>query len=335
MAGSLTEEQRTTFDEEGYLVVRGALDPERDLAPIAIEYGQVLDRLANDLVAAGELESTYGDLPFSARLTRIYAETGRDHTQYFDCSLPQGNVQADTPFWTGPALFALLRNAAILDAVESLIGPEIYANPVQHVRLKPPEHAAPVDPATGRPKIVATPWHQDNGVVTADADETETITVWLPLTRATLENGCMVVSPRHHREGLLPHCHNDTTAVNRNGGVGLHIPDAYLAAPEEEVPLPMEAGDILLMNRRTPHASLKNASDHVRWSFDFRYNPIGQPTGRNAFPGFVARSQADPESELRDPLAWTDLWLDARAKLSSGLPDPAFNRWDRSAVTCA
>ena len=46
----------------------------------------------------------------------------------------------DTPFWTGPAVFALLRNQAILDAVESLIGPEIYANPVQHVRIKPPEH---------------------------------------------------------------------------------------------------------------------------------------------------------------------------------------------------
>ncbi len=335
MTGSLTKEQHDTFDKEGYLVLRGVLDKERDLDPIIAEYGQVLDRLADDLLAAGKLESAYDDLPFSDRLTRIYAETGTDHTQYFDCSLPQGNVQADTPFWTGPAVFALLRNPAILDAMESLIGPEIYANPVQHVRLKPPEHAAPVDPATGRPKIVATPWHQDNGVVTEDADETETITVWLPLTRATTENGCMVVSPGHHREGLLPHCPSDAAASNRNGGVGLHIPDPYLAAAEEEVPLPMEAGDILIMNRRTPHASLRNTSDHVRWSFDLRYNPIGQPTGRSAFPGFVARSPSDPASELHDPIAWTDLWLAARANLSSGLPDPKFNRWDRSAVTCA
>ncbi|MBA3377422.1 MAG: hypothetical protein H0T93_00925 [Chloroflexia bacterium] len=159
MAGSLTTEQRETFDQEGYLVVRGALDKQRDLDPIIAEYEQVLDRLATDLLAAGELASTYDDLTFSDRLTRIYAETGTDHTQCFDCSLPQGNVRADTPFWTGPAVFALLRNGAILDAMESLIGPEIYANPVQHVRLKPPEHAAPVDPATGRPKIVATPWH--------------------------------------------------------------------------------------------------------------------------------------------------------------------------------
>ena len=96
----------------------------------------------------------------------------------------------------------------------------------------------------------------------------------------------------------------------------------------------MQAGDILLMHRRTPHASHRNASDHVRWSFDLRYNPVGAPSGRSAFPGFVARSAADPDSELRDPIAWTDLWLEARARVS-GAPMPAFNRWDRSAVTCA
>jgi hypothetical protein len=48
----------------------------------------------------------------------------------------------------------------------------------------------------------------------------------------------------------------------------------------------------------------------------------------------VARSAAEPESELHDPIAWTDLWLEARAR-ASGAPLPAFNRWDRSAVTCA
>ncbi len=231
-------------------------------------------------------------------------------------------------------MFALLRNPGILDAMESLIGPEIYANPVQHVRLKPPEHLLPPNAKTGQVQNNATPWHQDNGVVTEDADDTETITVWLPLTNATVKNGCLVVSPRSHRDGLLPHCPADAAATNRNGGVGLHIPDPFLAEEEQAISLPMEAGDILIMHRRTPHASHRNTSDHVRWSFDLRYNPIGQPTGRNAFPGFVARSASDPASELHDPIAWTDLWLDARARLS-GSPGARFNRWDRSAVTCA
>jgi ectoine hydroxylase-related dioxygenase (phytanoyl-CoA dioxygenase family) len=232
-------------------------------------------------------------------------------------------------------VFALLRNEAILDAVESLIGPEIFANPVQHVRLKPPEHLLRANTATGEAPNNATPWHQDNGVVTEDADETEMITVWLPLTRATVENGCLVVQPQSQQGGLLPHCASDTPARNRNGGTaGLHIPDAFLAPEEVSVDCEMEAGDILLMHRRTPHASHRNTADHVRWSFDLRYNPTHQPSGRSAFPGFVARSAAEPWTELHDPVAWTDLWLEARAR-ASGAPMPAFNRWDRSAVTCA
>lgn len=335
MVGSLTPEQIDQFNREGYLVLRGVLDRETVLDPIGAEYAGVLDRLATSLHEAGQIGSDYAALPFSERLTQIYAETGKDYAQHFDFTLPQGATRPDTPFWTGPAVFALLRNEAILDAVESLIGPEIYANPVQHARLKPPEHLLRSRAGSGEVPNNATPWHQDNGVVTADADETDMITVWLPLTKATVENGCLVVQPRSHQDGLLPHCPNDSAAVNRNGGpLGLHIPDTFLAAPEREVDLEMEAGDILLMHRRTPHASHRNRSDHVRWSFDLRYNPTDQPSGRSAFPGFVARSANDPSSELREPLAWTDLWLEARARVS-GSPMPAFNRWDRSAVTCA
>lgn len=334
MAGSLTTEQQATFDREGYLVLRRILDPARDLDPIITEFAGVLDRLAAELHAAGQISAAYADLPFSDRLTRVYAESGKVHAQYFDCSLPQGNVQPDTPFWTGPAVFALLRHPAILDAVESLIGPEIYANPVQHVRIKPPEHLTPVNPETGRVQLGAAPWHQDNGVVTEDADETEMITVWLPLTKATVENGCLVVQPRGHRDGILPHCPSDSLARNKNGGAGLHIPDQYLGADDHLVSLPMAAGDVLLMHRRTPHASHSNHSDHVRWSFDLRYHPIGQPTGRDAFPGFVARSTAHAAAELHDPAAWTNLWLDARARLAAGA-DPRFNRWAASDMVCA
>jgi ectoine hydroxylase-related dioxygenase (phytanoyl-CoA dioxygenase family) len=333
MTGSLTPDHISTFEREGYLVLRNVLNRQAVLDPIAEEYAGVLNRLATELHAQGRIASTYDDLPFSERLTRIYAETGTDFAQYFDFSLPQAGTTTDTPFWTGPAVFALLRSEAILDAVESLIGPEIYANPVQHVRLKPPEHLLRPS-ASGDSPNNATPWHQDNGVVTADADDTQTITVWLPLTNATVQNGCLLVSPRAHHEGLLPHCPNNTSAVNRNGGTGLHIPEPYLAEEDQSVSLPMEAGDILLMHRRTPHASHRNTSDHVRWSFDLRFNPTGQATGRSAFPGFVARSAAAPETELHDPLAWTDMWLETRARLS-GIELPAFNRWDRSAVTCA
>ncbi len=57
------------------------------------------------------------------------------------------------------------------------------------------------------------------------------------------------------------------------------------------------------MHKHTIHGSPPNVSDRIRWSLDLRSNPIGQPIGRPEFPGFVARSRLDPESELRDPEA--------------------------------
>ncbi len=65
----------------------------------------------------------------------------------------------------------------------------------------------------------------------------------------------------------------------------------------------MQAGDVLFLNKMMLHSSLSNVSDRIRISFDLRYNPIGQPSGRPAFPGFVARSRRAPEAELTDSVS--------------------------------
>jgi hypothetical protein len=321
----LTPAQVEQFNEQGYLLVEGVFDPEQDLDPIIEEYKDVLDRLAQELYERGEISSTYTELPFGARLTQIYAESGKVHAQYFDFSLPKGNVREDTPMWVGPAVFKVMRNPKLLDAVESLIGPEIYSNPVQHVRIKPPEHLTPKDPQTGQIQLGKTPWHQDNGVVLPEADETDMLTVWFPLLDATVENGCLEVVPYSHREGLLSHCPS---------GLGLHIPD-QLFRKADAIPQPMKRGDILFMHRLTCHASLPNLSNDIRWSFDLRYNPIGQPTGRGAFPGFVARSRSQSESELRAPEQWAELWYEARRNLAQQNFNGAFDRWNGDEPACA
>jgi ectoine hydroxylase-related dioxygenase (phytanoyl-CoA dioxygenase family) len=326
----LSTEQLEHFQQEGFLVVEQLLDPERDLDPILTEYAGVLDRLAEELLACGAIASLHRDLPFSERLVQIYAESGKVHAQYFDFSLPQDGITEATPFWTGPAVFNTIRSPEILDAIESIIGSEILSNPVQHVRMKPPEHLTPIDPATGRIQLGATPWHQDNGVLLEDADESDIITVWFPLTDATIENGCLAVVPFSHAEGLLPHC--PANAKNASG-FGVHIKE-HLFNSEGSMPLPMKRGDALFMTKRTIHSSLPNHSNDVRFSFDLRYNPTGQPTGRGMFPGFVARSRANPQTELTDATAWTQLWLEARRAIAAG-DQPQFNRWDPFSPACA
>lgn len=324
-APGLTPAQVAEFRREGFLVVRGYLDPAADLDPIVREYEGVLDRVAEELHARGEIASTHADLDFSARLIQVSRESGRVLAQHFDFSLPQKNIRADTPIWTGPAVFNALRHPRILDAIESLIGPEIYSNPVQHVRLKLPEARGLKDEA-GQLAQGATPWHQDNGVVLPEADETDTITVWFSLGDAPVESGCLQVVPRSHGDGLIEHC--------PLGAAGAGIP-RKLVPEERAVPIPVRRGDVLFLHRRICHGSLPNRSDRVRWSFDLRYHPIGQPTGRDKFPGFVARSRIDPAAELHDAQAWAESWREARRRIAAEGAETFFNRWDGRSEVCA
>ncbi len=320
---ALSKAQVEQFRRDGYLVVEGVLDPVADIEPLIKEYEGVLDNLARELYAEGKISSTYADLEFGPRLIEIYKESGKVQQQYFDFTLHGANVTEQTPFWVGPEVFKMIRNQSLLDAVESIIGPEIYSNPVQHVRLKPPEHLTPRD-SEGRIQLAQTPPHQDNGVVLPEADDTDMLTVWFPLWDATIENGCLVVWPGSHRRGLLDHCPNFN---------GLRVPEKNVQG--EGLPVPMKAGSVLFLTKLTMHASLSNHSANIRWSYDLRYNPIGQPTGRGLFPGFVARSHAHPETELRDAGEWQRIWIDTRSRLAAAATEKTFNRWNADSPVCA
>ena len=141
-----------------------------------------------------------------------------------------------------------------------------------------------------------------------EADQATILTVWVLEVRATIDNGCLQVIPGSHRSDLIDHCPTDN---------GMRIPDKLLPLRPPR-PLPMTAGGVIFMNQRTVHSSLENTTDdEVRMSFDLRYQPTGQPTGRPAFPGFVARSSVQPQSVATDPAQWAKLWLDARERLAN------------------
>jgi hypothetical protein len=114
----------------------------------------------------------------------------------------------------------------------------------------------------------------------------------------------------------------------------LQVPEK-IASRDSAVALPMHPGDLLFIDKLTLHNSLPNTSNEIRISFDLRYNPIGQPTGRGAFPGFVARSEKAPHTELHDADEWARLWVDARHELAEASELKAFNRWSADAPVCA
>jgi len=317
----LSPQQLDFFDENGYLAVDGLLDYELDIAPVIAEYQKLLDELCAGWVAAGRLPETYSHLPFERRLVEVY-KAGLDYTQAIDIALPNAKIYADTPINLGPAVFDLLRSPRMLSAVESLIGGEIYSNPIQHVRIKSPKRYVE-EQDKYNPLLDKTLWHQDVGVGLEEADDTQMVTAWVAVTEATVENGCLQVVPKSHREGLALHCTPGQ----------LSIP-TQLIELEQAVPVPLGPGGVLFFHPLCKHASLDNHSDKFRWSFDLRYNPIGQPTGRPHFPGFIARSRLNPDTALDDWRAWAQMWIDARDRLAE-LDAVKVHRWEDDDPLCA
>ena len=102
----------------------------------------------------------------------------------------------------------------------------------------------------------------------------------------------------------------------------------YLFEADATIPLPVKRGGVILFHKRNIHSSMPNRSARLRRSVDIRYHPSGQPSGRPAFPGFVARSRANPENELRDAKVWQENWREACRRIIEGeYKGPIFRDW--------
>ena len=121
----LTEEQVRSFRDEGYLVTEGVVS-DADFAPLVAAYEDWIDARARRLHAEGKITDLAENEPFDKRFAALFAQSAEiaDGMDIMHARLPE--------------MFAFLRNANLLDAVETLVGPEITCNPIQHLRAKPP-----------------------------------------------------------------------------------------------------------------------------------------------------------------------------------------------------
>ncbi len=279
--GCLTDEQIHFYDIEGYLILRNFLD-QKDLSPTieAMEYK--VDLIAADLLEHGKIDSLMENQPFERRLAELFKNlTDEDFLKF-------GRGWRDR----FPGYYEIMANPKILDAVESLIGPEIFSNPVYNTRPKVPKVAAG-----------AVPWHQDKSYWPG-ANANPVITVWIPFVEANLENGCLFIMPRTHRQRVKS-WHKESYS-----GTGfLEIDKEHMPEGREPIPLLVDAGDIVLFNDRCVHMSELNNSDSVRWSLDVRYQPTDQDQMPEHGVGFLARSKLFPEK-----VATVEDWLASRTE---------------------
>lgn len=325
----LVPEQIDRFNRDGFLALETLLPPA-PLDAVWAEYEALLDEVAQTLWAEGKLKDRYQGLAFGPRYTALINDFPDLHF-YLNISLPLLNDPAErraNPYrvHAGPAVFGLITHPALLDVIESLLGPEIASNPVQQNRMKPPSQGLRGQNAL-HSNVGQTTWHQDIVSVLPEADETKMITAWVALTDAGIENGCLSAVPQSHRKGPRIHCANGKLASEPT------VPDALMVG-EDEVPLPIKRGGVVLFNKLNVHRALPNVSNQLRWSMDLRYSEAGKPTGRPAYPSFIARSRAHPESELCDPKVYAANWATARqALLTEAYAGPVFE--DRTGTNSA
>ncbi len=282
----LTTDEKEQFHQDGFLAVRGLL-PRRDIQPLIDDLEAQVESGVNEAIAEGVLDPKcrFDDAPFETRLalaSSACSEPGWIWQRFF----------RDQKIRTG-GMFALRTSTTLLDVIESLIGPEIYAHPQFNFRAKMPDQA-----------ITVIPWHQDLAYLNSDeAGDTLVANAWIPLVDATLENGCMQVIRGSHLVELIAHDFRDGTP-GHTGGTGIQED----VLPEGEVfDAELAVGDVLLTSERLVHRGTPNRSDTVRWSVDTRYCQVGLPTGRENVPGFIARS-GDPSKVTPDHDAWNRLF---------------------------
>jgi non-haem Fe2+, alpha-ketoglutarate-dependent halogenase len=150
-------------------------------------------------------------------------------------------------------LDALVRDPRIVDAVESLLGPNLFCWSAQFF-AKPAGDAAYVS------------WHQDAtywGLSTPDV-----ATAWVALTPSTRESGCMQVVPGTHRAQVPHEDHfDDANLLSRGQEVAVEVDPATVVNVE------LQPGEMSLHHVLLFHGSEPNRSAWPRIGFAIRYVP--------------------------------------------------------------
>lgn len=241
-----TAEQRDQWLEQGYLVGDRFLD-DAQLDGIAAAFLETIERLRQD----DKLENVKSD------------EAPDDEAQVF---------QIRTAHLAHPAFDALIRNDRLLDAIESLIGPNIRLVHFQGL-FKPPRTGGNVA------------WHQDDyyfGVGKKDA----VASCWLALDDATVDNGCMWVVPRAHRQ-MYEHKKNWDPSEKK--GFFFSIEDAAFDEAGA-IPIEIKRGQCLLHHGLMPHRSLRNTSARMRRAFAMHFFDATVPGLRDLYQAMPAEN---------------------------------------------
>jgi len=186
--------------------------------------------------------------------------------------------------------FELVTHPRVLDIVEAMLGPNILLYNSNYIIKEPRTDA-----------YIA--WHQDL-TYWGLADDDAQISMWLALSRATAESGCMVMLPGTHKRGRAEH-----VEVPGDGNILLLGQQIVDVDESMGVHASLAPGEASFHHGWTIHRSAPNISDDRRIGFNVQYVAPHNAQAGTAHTATLVRGEdtfgyydAEPA-----PSSWLDL----------------------------
>jgi ectoine hydroxylase-related dioxygenase (phytanoyl-CoA dioxygenase family) len=236
-ATSVSDEQLREWTANGYFRIDGFAD--RGVCDAMLERAREIVRAQ----AAGE--QTAGLILPEANKVREGASDPADPTDY---------VSKIFKLHRDPVFEEFALRPPLLDLLCELIAPDIDVFLSQFIFKTPG--------AWGQP------WHQDSYYFPFEPAR-PIVGVWLAVTEATLENGCLHVLDGSHREPIHEHVRDQRPGANYGY---VEIVDHDTAASR---PVLMQPGDLLVFDSHLMHRSTDNTSPGIRGAMVYHYARAG------------------------------------------------------------
>ena len=172
----------------------------------------------------------------------------------------------------------LARNPKILDAVESVLGPNLVLI-LSHFIIK------------GTEDNMYVGWHQDQSYWLNGVQGDHLTTVWMPFNPATRQNGCMRILPKTNQPVLRE------VRIKEDDGITITTKEVDVTdeTVETAVDIELKPGSFSLHDAYVVHGSDPNGSDDLRKFYTMRYANADSTKFRPEkwrIPFFLVRGQA-------------------------------------------
>jgi hypothetical protein len=250
----ISPEEVARFREEGFLLVKGFYDFERDIVPIQRGVHAVIGllRKKNGLAPTGDFSPSTFDEGY---LDLIKANRDWGGEVYDAIKQIPAFVRLVSSA-RNEILFRQLRNTEAVGIAAGGYG----------IRIDNPNE-----------ERYRADWHQEYHSQLRSQDG---ITFWTSLVPLSENMGPVRFCVGSHKGGLLRVHTSDPTNPDKTGAYGLILEnrERVVAGYTQAAPLP-QAGDLVLIDYAVLHCSGFNISERARWSAQIRYFNFYDPTG--------------------------------------------------------